>query len=109
MIEAALTLLAVLTLVNTAVLAFALLYDRRWRIDPARIGGAIAANLIDRYGDDVWRLDEDGTKRATRQRYLELCGAFGLPETVVDAVTDEAWRLVQPLTQDAPAGEVIYE
>ena len=109
MIEIALTLLAVLTLANTAVLIYALVYDRRWRIDARRIGGQIAANLIDRYGEDVWRLDETGTKRAARERYLELCGAFGLPETAVTAVADSAWAVVQPLTQAAPVGEALYE
>ena len=109
MIDIALTLLAALTLVNTAVLIYAMVYDRRWRIDARRIGGQIAANLIDRYGDDVWRLDEAGTKRLARERYLELCGAFGLPETAVDAVTGEAWAVVEPLTQAAPVGEALYE
>ena len=109
MTEIALTLLIILALVNTAVNAYVLLYNRRWRIDPQRIGGALAANLIDRYGEDVWKLDETGTKRMARERYLELCGAFGLPETAVDAVLDTAWALVEPMTQHAPQGAEIYE
>lgn len=108
MMEIALTLLVLLTLANTAVLAYALLYNRRWRIDTARIAGAIAANLIDRYGGDTWRLDEAGTKRAARERYLELCGAFGLPETAVTDIAAGVWALIAPTRED-PEGVAFYE
>ena len=104
------TLALIVALLNTAVLAYALLYDRRYRIDTRRIGGAIATSLIDRYGDEINVLSESGVKKSSRERYLELCGAFGLPETAVTAVTTETWRLIH-IAQGQPdgAGIALYE
>ncbi len=108
MMEAIAALILVLLAVDTAVLGYVLLYDRRWRIDARRIGGAIAANLLNEYGDDSAALSEDGTKRFARTRYLELCGALGLPETAVEAVIAEAWRIVGAARTE-PAGMALYE
>lgn len=108
MMEAIAAFILVLLAVDTAVLGYVLLYDRRWRIDARRIGGAIAANLLNEYGEDSAALSEDGTKRFARTRYLELCGALGLPETAVDAVVSEAWRLVNAANIE-PAGVTLYE
>ena len=108
MMEAIAAFILVLLAVDTAVLCYVLLYDRRWRIDARRIGGAIAANLLNEYGEDSAALSEDGTKRFSRTRYLELCGALGLPETAVDAVVSETWRLVNAASIE-PAGITLYE
>lgn len=103
-------LLLALALVNTAAIVYALVWHRRWAIDPDRIGGAIAARLLDLYAGEVETLSEDGVNKHARERYLELCGAFGLPETAVVRVTTVAWRQVaaaQGITTSSKAG--LYE
>lgn len=99
----------VLVLLNSAAIAYAAIWQRRWAIDPQRIGGAIAARLLDNYAGETETLSEYGVKKHARDRYLELCGATGLPETAVNRVVDVVWGIVSKAQGGQNDAVAIYE
>jgi hypothetical protein len=99
-------LILTILFLNSLAIIYAAVWQRRFAIDTARIGGAIAARLLDLYDNEIEVLSEDGVKRHARQKYLEYCGAFGLPETAVEAVTAAAWGIIEKAQEREPA---IYE
>ena len=65
----------------------------RYVIDTQRIADLLAARILD--GNEAGRLDEQGTQRALRERYMHLVVTFGMPASAVDAVVSRAWRRIE--------------
>ena len=82
-----------LSLLNIAALG-ALAWRWRFAVDVQRVADNLAAQLLDDYQGEVWRLDEEGVKSHISGRYMQLVTAWGLPIGATDAVTRLAWRSI---------------
>ena len=93
MIETLLIINFVLILLLALLMAAFVVLRSRYVIDTQRIADLLAARILD--GNEAGRLDEQGTQRALRERYMHLVVTFGMPASAVDAVVSRAWRRIE--------------
>ena len=91
--------IAVVVTLNLLALAVYVYTQRVYLLDHKRIGGLIAARLMERF-EDADQMSEAGLKEYIRGKYLELCAAFGLPESAVNAVVEAGYKYVQPQVEN---------
>lgn len=108
MIEAVLIMQAFMLIILSSLAV----YKWRYRFDVRRVADVMAADLLEKYQDDVGQLGEHGVKEYATQRYIQLAATFGLPSSPADKVAGMVWTVVdnaqgvQPQRVEAP---VIYE
>lgn len=75
-------------------------------IDIDQMGAAIAVRLMDLYERETDELAEHIVKNYSRERFLEIAAATGLPLAFADPVAVATWRYVEKTLE---TDEPIYE
>ena len=84
----------------------------RFRFDVQRMADVMAADLLERYQEDVQQLSEQGTKRYANETYIRYAATFGLPSAPADRVAVMVWEVIkdaQGVQFEYVEGPVIYE
>ena len=95
-----------------ALIAAYVVWHWQYRFDVKRVADVMAADLLEKYQEDVGQLGEHGVKEYATKRYIQLAATFGLPSSPVDKVAGMVWegvsdaQGVQPQRVEAP---VLYE
>lgn len=88
--EVAVLLLAALNAVALGALAW------RWRyaVDVQRVADNVAAQMLEDWRGETWRLEENGVKTHATGRYMQLVTVWGLPVGATDAVARLVWQRI---------------
>ena len=79
-----------------------LVWRWRYRFDAGRVADVMAADLIEKYQDDIYQLSEDGVKKYATQRYMEIAASVGLPSAPADFVANRAWDWIAQAQGEQP-------
>lgn len=106
------TAIAVMQALTLLILLAYAIWQWRYRFDVGRVADVMAADLMERYRDDLHTLSQKGVRDFARNRYLQLAATFGLPSGLVDVVCDRVAKTIADAQGDEPQrveGVAIYE
>ena len=96
------TAIAVMVFILLLMIGSFVMWQWRYRFDVKRVADVMAADLLERYQEDVTQLSEEGVRKHATQRYIQLAATFGLPMAHTDRVASMVWNTINEAHGEYP-------